>query len=152
MRLLRSLSLMLAGLLLVLPVIGHDDRGGGGGGESGVWILPRSSYIGNNGGAGIISTPPRATRPHSDLSRDLQMEMSSEMQSPVAVLMDPQTNVSVQLPVDGKVVTVPGVMLQTYVAAGLTQVYGTLVDGQGRGYVLRVTFDLSQRSAAISIY
>lgn len=150
MAVVRAVLLVLVGLFAVLPLFGHDDEGGGG--DSGVWILPRSSYLGSGGGPQIISAPPRGIRHHPDLSRDLSLQMSSEMSEPTGVLTDPVTNRPIPLAVDGMHVTVRSATLRSIESAGVTEVYGTVIDSQGRGYILRLRIDPIQHTATLEIF
>jgi hypothetical protein len=147
----RCLLLVLVGLLGAVPMVSAEDIPGGGG-DTGVWILPRSSYLNGSLGANVISTAPsRGTRTTS-LDKSFSMRISSEMGSPTAFMTDPLSGLVLPMLVNGRDVTIPASTLQALANASVRLAIGSILDANGRGYYLRITIDLQHRTAMIDIY
>lgn len=148
------LPLLVAALWAIVPASGEDT----GGGDSGVWILPRSTFV---SGVSMISSPngpgtgtePRDFRYGLPRHDPVSMRVSPEVQlPPVATITEPISSLRIPVYISGGVATLrPEAMALLIQTPGATAV-GTLIDRQGRGYLLTVTVDGSQDTVDIAVY
>lgn len=148
--LLKVLFALCLGLLALQPLFGDD--GGGGGGGPGVWILPQSSCLTNRSNNSQPPSMARAHRTYTDLSKDIVLELPSEMERPLAMMVVPMTNQRTELPVENRRLCLPGSLLTSLVEAGVPQVEILVADDNNRGLRVLVVFDLTVRSATVYVF
>lgn len=146
---LRFVPVLLAAVLLALPSIG--DEGGEGAGGTGVWILPRPTYLAPGVPAttppAVASVPPVALTSGAGVA----LTIAAESGESTACLVDGVSGSSLPLPVSGRVVTVDRLVVQGLVASGTSVAHIVVTDAQQLGYVIQVSIDLATGSATLSL-
>lgn len=130
--LLRIVLAVFLAALLAVPTTGNE--GGENGGGTGVWILPRSSFLAE------IDTGCQAFRSEftaGSLS-DLQFKVDALMGQPTATFVSDVDGSTYGLTVVGSIVRCPKELLQVGVGARGTIL---ITDSSGRGYVLLLSVD-----------
>lgn len=151
MKTLSRLSLLIAfAVWLALPTVGND--GGDNAGGTGVWILPRSTFLAS--GAPMID-PATAARESiqvaSGLTSSVTLTASSEMGTMTATMMESTTGTPVALPTNGRNITLSADLLRGIREAGASAKI-VVLDGLLQGYVLEVTFASPTSAGEIRIY
>lgn len=141
---LRLLSLLLAGLL-ALPVVGGE--GGESAGGTGVWILPRCTYL----ASGSISGPVRESRSISSTPASMAMTVSNEIGSFTATLVDSLGGSPIALPTNGNTIVLSEELLRALREAGASAQI-VVSDSQLQGYVIQLTFDSSSGPGRLDVY
>lgn len=152
----RGLLIVAALLLGMLPLFGSAF---GGGGDTGVWILPRSAFVGNApGGSGgqttsnLVGGTPRAQATRA-LGNPLTMRVSGTISlPPAAVLVDPVSGLALPLDVAGNVVTLSTRVVGLVAASATKSMAGTVVDARGRGYSLLVSVDPARQTVTVQVW
>jgi hypothetical protein len=136
--LLRFVLALALGVWLAMPSLGSE--GGENAGGTGVWILPRATFM----ASGEVVEPagePRASKKLSSLNQDVTMAVSIECGSCTATLIDDLSGVPVALQVTGPNIKLPASLLQALGAAGPAKASIVVVDANQMGYVMRVVID-----------
>ena len=132
--LLHCLLVLVTAVVVALP--GRGDEGGENAGGTGVWILPFCSQV-TTGAQEAPSTQPRLTIPVSDLNRDVRLDGSGELGQAVATCIDELSGCPTSLPVVGRSVTIPSVVLRSLSQARVCANV-LVMDAQHRGYCISV--------------
>jgi hypothetical protein len=138
---LRTTLAVIVGLLFALPAVGDEEVGGG---DSGIWILPRSSSMVTQlivgGGANLAQQSPRAVRVITSPSACLTMKMPSEMGAPIASLWEvAPLGLTLPISVSGNHVTISQrTMLALLSPVSTGSADGLMVDTMGLGFRLLV--------------
>lgn len=129
----RALLALLLAAWFTLPSTGDD--GGENAGGTGVWILPRSTFLAATActGGGV----PREAKTFT-LASDIVLALSSEVGEATATWIDEIAGVAVSLPISGGQVRVPATLLQALGNAPLRQATIVIADASHAGYVLEV--------------
>jgi hypothetical protein len=143
---LRTLFAALLALWLALPSVGGE--GGENAGGSGVWILPRTTFMAPSTGGGSV---PRMSFTISDLNRDASLVGSAEMGQAVATLVDSSLGLPTRLQVVGKAIVLPSSMMLGMLHAGVTDADIVVVDASLRGYRIHLSIDSSLRSILVTV-
>jgi hypothetical protein len=143
---LRTLFAALLALWLALPSVGGE--GGENAGGSGVWILPRTTFMAPSTGGGSV---PRMSFTISDLNRDASLVGSAEMGQAVATLVDSSLGLPTRLQVVGKAIVLPSSMMLGMLHAGVTDADIVVVDASLRGYRIPLSIDSSLRSILVTV-
>ena len=128
---LRVLIAFVIALIVALPIVSSD--GGEGGGGTGIWILPRATFL----GAGL-ATSPVDHKSLATLNNDLVMQVSAECGACAATSIDEVSGMPVSLPVLGSRIRLPATLLQALAATG-AKANIVIMDSSGLGYSLSVT-------------
>lgn len=142
----RNVLILLIASFLAIPTL-CDEGGGNGGG--GVWILPCCANLG-----GVTPTDgdqARSTKSVSNTALDVSMCTASQMGTASATFVDDMSGVPVSLPVSGRLVTLPKVLLQALESSVKKAATIVITDAVQTGYVMRVTIQ-PDGSVKISIY
>ena len=153
----RGLLLAAALLLGMLPLSGSALLGGGG--DTGVWILPRSAFVGNapagSGGqatSNLVGGTPRAQLVRS-LGNPVSMRVTGTISlPPAAVLVDPVSGLPLPLDVAGNVVTLTPRVAGLVGASATKSMTGTIVDVRGRGYSIVVSVDSARQTVSVQVW
>lgn len=128
----RALLALLLAAWFTLPSTGDD--GGENAGGTGVWILPRSTYL----AASVCADgAPREAKTFT-LAGDIVLALSSEVGEATATWIDEVAGVAVSLPVSGGQVRVPAALLQALGNAPLRQATVVIADASHAGYVIEI--------------
>lgn len=127
---LRLLCALIFAICLALPSVSGD--GGENGGGTGVWVLPRATYL----TSGVVE--PRAAQVVSP-GQDLILEMSCEVGMATAVFVDDLSQVPVSLQVTGSQVRLPAAVMQSFLASSALTATIMIADAAHMGYLIRVT-------------
>lgn len=130
--LLRLLAALALAICLALPGVGDD--GGENGGGTGVWVLPRATYL----------TPPCGGAPRASLlahsiHQDCVMQVSEEVGAATASFVDNLSGVPCALPVVGTSVRIPAALLQSLAGLSLPTATVLIADAAQIGYVIHIT-------------
>ncbi len=128
---LRFLLALAIAALLAMPIVSGD--GGENGGGTGIWILPRATFL-----AGGCSSTPVDQKAVPSLAADLVMQVSTECGSCTASLVDDVSGVPVSLTVVGNRVRLPASLLQA-LGASAAKASLVILDAQGYGYSMSVS-------------
>lgn len=135
---------------LALPGIGSD--GGENAGGTGVWILPRPTFLASGAPEITAATPDRgALAVPTVISGPISVAAASELGSFTATLTDPISGVATSLPTNGREFTLTSAMLMGLKSSG-AGAHIVVSDSQQLGYVLRVSFDPATGSGSIKVY
>lgn len=148
MKLVRYLSLLLAGLLLALPLL--SSGGGDNAGGTGVWVLPRQNSAGFLGGIPALSAP-RDSKTVSLTGNPLVLGIASDMVNPIATLVDRQTQLGLPLQVLGNFVSIPATSLAQIAAMPGTIADCIILDASARGYLIKITA-LTTQTLNVEVY
>lgn len=145
----RLVPVALAAALLALPGIG--DEGGEGAGGTGVWILPRPTYLApgcpGTTPPSIAAVPPLALPSAGSVT----MTIAPESGPSSAVLVDNVSGTSLPLPVSGREVTLARTVLQGLVSSGTDVAHIVVTDSQQLGYVIQISIDLATGAGTLSL-
>lgn len=146
---LRLASALLVAAILALPGVGND--GGENAGGTGVWILPRASFLSSPGS--IVGVQGAVVDPlvRTSLQTEVALMTAIEMTSFTATLIDGVSGAPMALPTNGRNVVVPSCVLQGLSDAGTTEAHVVVVDANQLGYVLRLAIDSSSASVTLSL-
>jgi len=115
-------------MCIAVPTVGGE--GGENAGGTGVWILPRSSFL----------CAPSAAAGESytiqNFNRGLVLRVSPELGPVVAVITDSVSGVQIPLAVHGRDVILPASVLTGLVGAGVGDVSLVIFDSHQQGYCL----------------
>lgn len=125
----RFLFALILAILLALPSISGD--GGENGGGTGVWVLPRATFL----ASGVVE--PRAVQQVTP-GQDLILEMSSEVGMATAVFVDDLSQVPISLPVNGLNVRMPAAVMQSFLGCSAQTATIMISDASHMGYLIRV--------------
>lgn len=126
----RCLLALVLAIGLALPVVGGE--GGENGGGTGIWILPRASFLSTS------TMAPRDSRTVG-LAADVVLRVSNEVGLCAATSVDSLTGLSVALPVSGNDVTIPAALLQSIASLPNKTSNVVIADASQVGYLLRIT-------------
>jgi hypothetical protein len=132
------------GLWLALPSPGGE--GGENAGGTGVWILPRATFL--------PATPQpevRASFVAMDLSKNVRMRVSSEVGTVVATYVDDVIGQPCALPVVGDVVGFPAALLQSLASSPTSSGSIVIADAEQRGYVIHVRWNSSKGGVEVIV-
>ena len=139
----------------MLPLTGSTV----GGGDTGVWILPRSTFIGSvamvvsSYSSGNLTASSPRVRITGSVNESMSMRVSGEMRiPPVAVVVDPISGVQLNLGVVGGIVVLTPRIIGLVGASVSGVAIGTIVDAQGRGYMLAISVDAARESVTARIW
>ncbi|MBL8747534.1 MAG: hypothetical protein JNK78_00130 [Planctomycetes bacterium] len=143
--------------LLALPGLSTD--GGGNASGTGVWILPRPTYVSSGcatvgvvaNGAGIGSTAAVGCFAIASLGSDVHLVTSSDLSSFTAAMIDSVSGVAIPLVVSGREVVISKDQLQGLAASGVSITDVVVADSGQLGYVLRVQIDAATGSATLTL-
>lgn len=137
--------------LLALPGLSTD--GGGNASGTGVWILPRPTYVSSvtSGIVGGGSATPVACFAIASLGSDVRLVTSSDLSSFTASMIDPVSGVAIPLVVSGREVVLSKDHLQGLAAAGALTADVVVADSGQLGYVLRVQIDAVTGQATLTL-
>jgi hypothetical protein len=141
----RTLFAALVALLFALPGIGGD---GGEGPGLGFWILPRAGAV--TSGVTCNLQAPRDAITWVGLERSIQIRLSSEVGQAVAVVTDSVSGFTIPLTVVGRDVPLPGQVVQSLAAAGVSCAQIVVMDAARTGYVLQLRID--GNSVSLQVY
>lgn len=149
---------MKAILRLVLPVAfaawlalpGVSSDGGENAGGTGVWILPKPTFLASDSPSITTLATERKSIPNISATNTITLTAAAEMGAMTATMIDPVTGVATALPVSGHDITMRDSLLNGVRCAGITADI-VVVDSQQQGYVIRVAFDASG-TGTIKIY
>lgn len=136
---LRLLFALIFAICLALPSVSGD--GGENGGGTGVWVLPRATYL----TSGVVE--PRAVQLASP-GQDLMLEMSCEVGLATAVFIDDLSQVPVSLMVNGSQVRLPAAVMQSFLACSAQSATIMISDAAHMGYLIRV---IAQSNGTLSL-
>jgi hypothetical protein len=134
---------------LALPGIGSD--GGESAGGTGVWILPRPTFLASGSPSVTTGCEPRGTMAITSPDAPLVLKTGDELGAFSATLIDPWSGVPVSLPTNGREVVVPTNLLRALREAAASADI-VVNDSQQLGYVMRVVFDPATGSGLIKVY
>ena len=126
----RSLLALMLAIGLALPVVGGE--GGENGGGTGIWILPRASFL------SAQTVAPRDTRSISTQG-NLVVQVSADVGVCTATSIDGLTGLPVALPVNGNQITIPGALLQAIGNTPTKTANVVIADAFQVGYLLRIS-------------
>lgn len=150
MKTLSRLSLLIAfAVWLALPTVGND--GGDNAGGTGVWILPRSTFLASGSPLIDPSTAARESIGVAAALAPVTLTASSEMGAMTATLLEPTTGTPMALPTNGRNITLSADVLRGIREAGTTAKV-VVLDGLLQGYVLEVSFTSATSAGEIRIY
>ncbi len=137
--------------LLALPGLSTD--GGGNASGTGVWILPRPTYVSSisSGCGGSASTTPVSSFAVASLGSDVRLVTSSDLTSFTAAMIDPVSGVAIPLVVSGREVVISKDHLQGLAASGALATDVVVADSGQLGYVLRLQIDPVSGSATLTL-
>jgi hypothetical protein len=137
---LRLLLAVAVSVWLALPSSSSD--GGENAGGTGVWVLPRASFL---AGCGSM---PRESKVLLGTTQDLVVEVSIEVGSFVATFLDEVTGLPVSLQSYGPRVRIPAALLQAVVASN-HKAHIVISDANQFGYMLHI--EVHPSTGAISV-
>lgn len=127
----RLLAAFAVAICLALPGVGSE--GGENGGGTGVWVLPRATFL----------TPPSGAAPRDmlaahNITQNCVMQMSEEVGIATATFVDDMSGIPVELAVNGSIVTIPAVLLQSLVGLSTPTATVLIADAAQMGYVIQI--------------
>lgn len=129
---LRLLAALALAVWVAVPTFGND--GGDNAGGTGIWILPRASFL----ATGSTEAGPRASKVLSSFSQDIVMQVSNECGTCVATFADELSGQQVSLQAYGGLVRVPASLLQALVGSSCSKAHIVIADASQLGYVLSI--------------
>jgi hypothetical protein len=141
----RLLVALALALWLALPGVGND----GGESGSGVWVLPRATFLTSSSFSGAL--PVRDEKVVTTLTQDVVMRVSEEMGAPVATFLDSVVATPVALPVIGDRVRLPANLLQALATSPNPTADILVVDAAQMGYVIRVIVDAANSKVVLRV-
>ena len=144
----RLVSALLVAAMLALPGVGSD--GGENAGGTGVWILPRASFL-SAAPVGQVPLPVPTSDFVSPVSVDLALTTASEMGSFTATLIDQISGAPLLLPTNGRNVILTRGTLQGLLAAGTTVAHVLIADANQLGYVVGLSIDPATGAVKLAI-
>jgi hypothetical protein len=133
---------------LALPGVGSD--GGDNAGGTGVWILPRATFLASDAASIGGSVTARLPIPLANASSTITLTAASEMGSMTATMIDPVTGVPVSVPTNGHQIVIKDSLLTSVRNAGVTASI-VVVDSLQQGYVIRIAFE-ANGTGTIRVY
>lgn len=130
--LLRPLVALALAVWLAIPLVGND--GGDNAGGTGIWILPRATFLASGMGTGA----PRATRELLANSQDVLMEVSSDCGACTATFVDEISGQPITLSASGGLVRLPYTVLQSLAGGVGPKAHVVIADSNQLGYVVAI--------------
>lgn len=145
--LLRAVLAVLLTAWISLPATGSE--GGGNAGGTGVWILPRATYLCSSQ---LPTTAPKSQFSVPTLQQDLSLQLDDGMGMAVATLVDDVAGAVVPLQVTGNLAVVPAALLQGLGSAPTPTATVMISDAAHLGYLIRLTVNASTNTCVVAIY
>lgn len=145
--LVRFLLFALVAVWLALPTMGTD--GGEGAGGTGVWILPRPTFLASASGSGGFGAVRGSTS--IPANAPLTLKACAELGLFTATLIDPSSGVSTLLPCNGLDVILSSDLLRT-LRETCGSAHVVIADGTQLGYVIQIAFDPASGAGVVKVY
>ncbi|MEO6596358.1 MAG: hypothetical protein ABIP94_16535 [Planctomycetota bacterium] len=146
---LRVIVAVLLAAWVAVPSVGSE--GGENAGGTGVWVLPRAEFLCSGSGVPCAGLP-RSEIALPDFTKNVHLELSSEMGAAVATLVDQISGVSLGLSVVGNKLVLPSVLFQSLAGSGVTQANIVVADVNQMGYQIRLTLNAATGTGLIRVY
>ncbi|MBX3463388.1 MAG: hypothetical protein KF830_09465 [Planctomycetes bacterium] len=145
--LLRFLLFALVAAWFALPSMGTD--GGEGAGGTGVWILPRPTFLASASGCGGSGAVRGSTSIPADAP--LTLKACDELGLFTATLVDPLSGASTLLPCNGFQVALSSDLLRT-LRETCGSAHVVIADGTQLGYLIQITFDSASGAGVVKVF
>jgi hypothetical protein len=134
---------------LALPGIGGD--GGENAGGTGVWILPRPTFMASGSPCITGATQARGATTVANVNEAFALTAAEELGAFTATLIDPVSGVPMALPTSGRSIVLGASLLRDLQQAGVAASI-VIADSQQLGYVMRLTFDAATGVGTIHVF